>query len=157
MNSTTTRQAEIAAHPTLPIVTITREFDAPAEKVFRAHTDPELVARWMGPDAVRMRIDTWDCRTGGSWAYTAAFDGGEARFFGSFHEVLPDRIIQTFRFEGVDGVALETLWIDDLGDGRSRLRTQSLCDSIEGRDAMLASGMEVGVQEGYRKLDALLA
>ena len=69
----------------------------------------------------------------------------------------PDRIVQTFTWEGVpDGVALETLRFEDLGDGRTRLHAQSLCDSFEGRDEWLASGMETGVNDGYAKLDALL-
>lgn len=157
MSATTKHQTEINAHPTLPIITIVREFDAPAHKLYRAHTEPELVARWTGPRSVGMRIDTWDCRTGGSWAYTATHDGQDMRFFGSFHEVRTDRIIQTFSWEGADGVALETLWFEDLGDGRTRLRSQSLCDTVEGRDAMLSSGMDVGVDEGYAKLDELLA
>ncbi len=158
MSATTKHETEISAHPTLPIITIVREFDAPVQKVHRAHTEPELVAKWMGPRSVEMRIDTWDCRTGGSWEYTAFHESHEGmRFFGSFHEVGPDRIIQTFSWEGADGVALETLWFEDLGDDRTRLRAQSLCDSIEGRDAMLSSGMDVGVNEGYDKLDELLA
>ena len=56
-----------------------------------------------------------------------------------------------------DGVALETLSFEDLGDGRTRLRTQSLVDSFDSRDAWLRSGMEVGVDEGYAKLDRMLA
>ena len=66
--------------------------------------------------------------------------------------------MQTFTYEGdPDGVALETLWFEDLGDGRTRLRTQSLVDSFASRDSWLKSGMEVGVNEGYEKLDELLA
>ena len=66
--------------------------------------------------------------------------------------------MQTFTFDGEpEGVALQTLWIEDLGDGRTRLRTQSLVDSFAGRDAWLRSGMEVGVDEGYAKLDRMLA
>ena len=85
-------------------------------------------------------------------------NGEEYGFRGCFHEVRPDRIVQTFTFEGQpDGVALETLWFEDLGNGRSRLRTQSLVDSFESRDAWLASGMEVGVNEGYAKLEEMLA
>ena len=69
-----------------------------------------------------------------------------------------DRIVQTFTFDGFpDGVALETITFEDLGDGRTRLHALSLCDSFEGRDMMLASGMEVGVHEGYARLDGLLA
>jgi uncharacterized protein YndB with AHSA1/START domain len=159
MNTTTKHETEIGADPKVPIITIVREFDAAPERVFRAWTDPELVAQWMGPRSIGMRIDEWDCRTGGNWRYAAVEDGETvAGFFGSFHEVRPDRIVQTFTFEGFpDGVALETVWFEDLGDGRTRVRSQSLCDTFEGRDAMLSSGMDVGVKEGYEKLDELLA
>lgn len=159
MNTRIGHETEISAHPSLPLITIVRDFDGGPENVFRAWTDPELVAQWMGPKSLAMRIDLWDCRTGGSWRYVATSDGEEiAGFFGSFHEVLPSRITQTFTFEGFpDGVALETVWFEDTGDGRTRVRTQSLCDSMEGRDAMISSGMEVGIIEGYDKLDTLLA
>ena len=64
--TTSTHETQIAVDPEEPLVRITREFDAPQSKVFRAHTDPELVAQWMGPRSTRNRIDHWDCRTGGS-------------------------------------------------------------------------------------------
>ena len=157
--ATTTRETRIVADPDVPIVRITREFDAPPEKVFRAHVDPELFVRWVGPDSTTTRIDHFDCRTGGSYRYVAIQDGQEYGFRGCFHEVRPSElIIQTFTYEGLpDGVALERLVLEDLGGGRTRLVATSLVDSFEGRDAFLASGMEVGVNEGYAKLDALLA
>ncbi len=87
----------------------------------------------------------------------AGRDGEEYGFYGSFHEVAEDRIVQTFTCAGQpEGVALETLWFEDLGNGRTRLHAQSLVDSFEGRDQWLASGMETGVDEGYAKLDALI-
>ena len=141
------------------LVRITREFDAPPAKVFRAHTDPELVAQWMGPRSTENRIDQWDCRTGGSWRYVSVHEGQEYGFHGCFHEVRPDElIVQTFTYEGEpDGVALERLVLEDLGDGRTRLTSTSLVDSFAGRDAFVASGMEVGVREGYARLDEVLA
>lgn len=159
MTTESHHQTEITIDPELPAVHITREFDAPVEKVFRAHVEPELVARWMGPRGLEMTIDHYDCRTGGSYRYTHADGQGSYVFYGSFHEVRPsERIVQTFTFEGFpDGVALETLGLEDLGDGRTRLRATSLLDSFEGRDAMVASGMEVGISEGYERLDELLA
>jgi uncharacterized protein YndB with AHSA1/START domain len=159
MNATTDREAQIVADPDVPIVRITREFDAPPEKVFRAHVDRDLFVQWMGPNSTTMRIDQFDCRTGGSYRYVAVQDGEEFGFRGSFHEVRPvELIVQTFTFEGMpDGVALERLAFEDIGGGRTRLTTTSLVDSFEGRDGFLASGMEVGVHEGYAKLDALLA
>jgi uncharacterized protein YndB with AHSA1/START domain len=158
-NETRRRETQIVADPDLPLVRITREFDAPVEKVYRAHTDPELVAQWMGPDSTQNRIVEWDCRTGGSWRYVSIHEGQEYGFYGSFHELRPNElIVQTFTFAGMpDGVALEKLQLEDLGDGRTRLTATSLVDSFEGRDAFVASGMDVGVNEGYAKLDELLA
>ena len=155
----TTGDTEITADPDLPLVRITREFDAPPDKVFRAHTDPALLVQWNGPNGTETRVDHLDCRTGGSYRYLIVSDGEEYGFFGSFHEVRPEElIVQTFTFEGMpDGVALEKLAFEDLGDGRTRLVCTSLCDSFEGRDAFLASGMEDGVRQGYERLDGLLA
>ena len=154
----TTAETTIEADPELPIIRMTREFAATPGQLFRAHTDPALFARWVGPGAASTRIDHWDARTGGSWQYVHAMDDAEYGFRGTFHEVRPDRIVQTFTFEGMpDGVALETLTFEDLGDGRTRLHAQSLVDSFESRDMWLRSGMETGVNEGYAKLDKVLA
>ncbi|MFW3170055.1 SRPBCC family protein [Geodermatophilus sp. CPCC 206100] len=157
--TTTTHETQIAVDPDVPLVRITREFDAPPSKVFRAHTDPELVAQWMGPRSTQNRIDQWDCRTGGSWRYVSLHEGQEYGFRGCFHEVRENElIVQTFTFEGMpDGVALEKLVLEDLGNGRTRLTSTSLVDSFADRDAFVASGMEVGVREGYERLDEILA
>ncbi|MBV9872811.1 MAG: SRPBCC family protein [Frankiaceae bacterium] len=155
---TGTMTAAIEADPTVPLIRISRDFTATPAQLFRAHTDPELFARWVGPDRMRTNVDYWDPRTGGSWRYVAAAEGAEHAFRGCFHEVRPDRIVQTFTWEGApDEVALETLTFEDLGDGRTRLHAQSLSDSFEARDGWLRSGMEVGVNDGYAKLDCLLA
>jgi len=159
VTTTRTNETVITADPDVPLVRITREFDASPEKVFRAHTDPELIVGWLGPRRHEMRIDQYDCRTGGSYRYVLASDGNEFGFNGCFHEVRASQlIVQTFSFEGQpDGVALERLSFEDLGDGRTRLTSTSLVDSFAGRDAFLASGMEDGVREGYERLDELLA
>ena len=159
MSTTGTNETEIVSDPDVPLVRITREFDAPPEKVFRAHTDPDLVSRWLGPGRHTMRVDTYDCRTGGAYRYVLTSDGNEFGFHGCFHEVRPSElIVQTFTFEGdPDGVALERLVFEDLGGGRTRLTATSLVDSFESRDAFVASGMDSGVREGYERLDELLA
>jgi uncharacterized protein YndB with AHSA1/START domain len=159
MTTTSTREATIELDEKVPLVRITREFDAPPEKVFRAHVDPELVAQWLGPRDLTMTIDHYDCRTGGSYRYVHRRGDEEYGFRGCFHEVRPNElIVQTFTFEGMpDGVALEKMVLEDLGDGRTRLIATSLVDSFEDRDAFVASGMEVGVQQGYQRLDELLA
>jgi uncharacterized protein YndB with AHSA1/START domain len=157
--TTRTHETEITVDPDVPLVRITREFDAPPDKVFRAHTDPELMVQWTGPSRHTTRIDHWDCRTLGSYRYVMTSDGNEFGFHGCFHEVRPSEVIvQTFTFEGQpDAVALERIEFHDLGDGRTRLSSWSLVETFEGRDAFVASGMEEGVVEGYERLDALLA
>ncbi len=157
--TTTTHETEIIIDPDVPLVRIIREFDAPPEKVFRAHTDPELVVQWLGPRNYEMRIDHFDCRTGGSYRYIHSSDGEEYAFRGCFHEVRPaEMIVQTFTFEGFpDSVALERAMFEDLGDGRTRLNVTSLVDSFEARDMFVASGMEVGIRESYDRLEELLA
>lgn len=159
MTTTNTHDTEIIADPNVPLVRIIREFDATPDKVFRAHTDPELLAQWLGPRGVEMRVEHYDCRTGGSYRYVHLSDGNEYGFRGCFHEVRPSElIVQTFTFEGMpDGVALEKLVLEDIGDGRTRLIATSLVDSFADRDAFLASGMDVGVREGYERLDEVLA
>ena len=157
--NTTTRETQIVSDPTVPLVRITREFDAPVDKVFRAHVDPELIVQWLGPRDLEMTIDHFDCRTGGAYRYLHRRGEEEYGFYGTFHEVRPNElIVQTFTFEGMpDGVALEKMVFEDLGNGRTRLTGTSLVDSFEDRDAFLASGMEDGVRDSYERLDELLA
>lgn len=156
---TTTRQTEVHLLDDIPAVRIVREFDAPVEKVFRAHVEADLVEQWLGPRGYEMRIDHYDCRTGGSYRYVHIDGDNEYGFYGSFHEVRPhEMIVQTFTFEGMpDGVALERMQLEELGDGRTRLTALSLVDSFEDRDAFVASGMEQGIRESYERLDELLA
>ena len=151
-------EATIEADPKVPVIRITRDFNATPAQLLRAHTDPDLFVQWVGPNGMTTRIDQWDARTGGSWRFVQDAEGAEFAFRGCFHEIRPDRIVQTFTYEGEpDGVALETMVFEDLGDGRTRMLASSLCDSFESRDAWLQSGMETGVHEGYAKLDRLLA
>jgi len=158
MNPTTYPAAVIEADERVPIIRITRDFNATPAQLVRAHTDPDLYARWVGPDDVTTEIDYWDARTGGSWRFLNKRGDEEHAFHGSFHEVSELRVVQTFTWEGMpEGVSLETLTFEDLGDGCTRLHAQSLVDSFEARDAWLASGMEGGVNDGYAKLDTLLA
>ena len=152
-------QVSIEADPDLPIIRMVRDFDATPAELMRAHTDPQLFARWVGPNGMETEILEWEAMTGGRWRYVARRDGVEFGFHGCFHEVGEDWIVQTFTFDGQPSdVALETLRFDDLGDGRTRLRTQSLVGQLRvRRDQWLASGMQTGVDEGYAKLDALVA
>lgn len=156
----TAPEALIEADPDVPTVRIVREFDAPRELVYRAHIEPDLVRQWMGPDSIGMEIDVWDIRTGGEYRYTAVRDGVEvAHFYGAVHRVDEnEKIVQTFGFEEMpDAVSLETMVFVELPGGRTRLEGLSVVYDFESRAGMLASGMEVGINEGYAALDRLLA
>jgi uncharacterized protein YndB with AHSA1/START domain len=160
MTMTEANQTTIEADPSLPTIKIAREFDASRDRVYRAWTDPDLVAQWLGPKDTPTRIDHWDLKTGGSWQYASVRDGETiASFYGSFHEARPnERLVQTFTYAGIpDAVSLETATFEDAGEGRTRVTLLSVVDSIELRDAIIASGMDTGVIEGFEALDSLLA
>jgi len=160
MSTTHRDRTELRAPEGLPITEIVREFDAPRERVFRAHTDPDLLKQWLGPRRLTMRIEHCDVTRGGSYRYFHIDeDGTEYGFWGSFHEVRPaELIVQTFGFDGSpDEVSLEKATFEELGNGRTRLRVVSVVDSVEARDAMLASGMTDGINQSYERLDELLA
>ena len=155
----TRHETTIEAPAGLPVVQITREFDAPPEAVYRAHVDPDLAMDWMGPRDITSEVDHWDARTGGSWRYVSSRGEDTFGFYGSFHELRPgERIVQTFTFEGMpDGVALEVMTFEPVEGGRTRLRAVSVVETVEARDQFVASGMETGVVQGYERLDELLS
>jgi len=149
----------VTADPGVPFIDITREFDAPPDLVFRAHTDPDLLVQWLGGDKYEMIVDRYDVRDGGTWRYIHRDgQGNDWAFHGVFHGTpTPEGMVQTFEFEGAPGhVSLDTLTLEDLG-GRTRVRIHSVHQTVEGRDAMVASGMEAGLSAGYRRLDELIA
>jgi uncharacterized protein YndB with AHSA1/START domain len=155
-----TNELTIDAPEGVPWIDFIREFDAPVAAVWGAHRDPDLVRQWLGPDGYEMTIDRWDFVSGGGYRYTHRNpDGMEFGFRGLFHTIRDGEFaLQTFEFEGMpDEVALEFMWFEDLGDGRCRLRGRSIGRTVEGRDAMVASGMEKGMREGYERLEALVA
>jgi uncharacterized protein YndB with AHSA1/START domain len=151
----------VTAEPNKQELFITREFDAPRDLVFKAHTDPDLYIQWVGPNDLTMTIDKWDCRDGGSYQFTHERGGHKYSFFGVNHEVhAPDRIIGTFEFDGLPErghVIMGKTKFEELPEGRTRVVHQSVFFTVADRDGMIQSGMERGVVEGHEKLDALLA
>ena len=147
----------VTAPDGLPFIDFVREFDAPVEAVVRAHTEPELVRQWLGPNGYEMDIERWDFTSGGGYRYQHRTDHGDFGFRGVFHTIRDNEFaLQTFEFDGApDEVALEFMWFEDLGGGRTRLRGRSIGRTVEGRDAMVESGMEKGMAEGYDRLEAL--
>jgi uncharacterized protein YndB with AHSA1/START domain len=150
---------QIIADPGVPQIVITREFDAPPELLFRAHTDPELLVQWLGPRRLTMTVDCLDARDGGRWRYIHRdADGNEYGFHGVYHGTPSvDGIVQTFEFEGAPGhVSLETATFEERG-GRTLLRMNAVFQSVEDRDGQVQSGMEEGVNDSMERLDELVA
>jgi uncharacterized protein YndB with AHSA1/START domain len=152
-------KTEIIAEPGMPVITITREFDAPRELVFRAHVDPALLVQWLGPRDLTTVVERYDVRDGGTWRYVQTdADGHEYGFHGVFHGTPgPDAIVQTFEFEGTPGhVMLETTAFEQR-DGVTLMRSVSSFQSVDDRDAMISAGMERGVRDSGERLDEVLA
>ena len=147
----------VTSAPGQHTIAFSREFEAPATRVFEAHVDADLVARWIGPRGTQLTMRAFDARTGGSWSYVVAGLGGEWAFFGSFHEVTaPTRLVQTFEYEGNLGhPSLEILSFIELADGRSRIDGLSIFISAEDRDSMM--DLDSGRDEDFERLDELLA
>jgi uncharacterized protein YndB with AHSA1/START domain len=157
----TTKTAHVSAEPGKQEILVTREFDAPRELVFKAYTDPKLVPQWWGPRRLSTRVDKMDVRPGGQWRFiNRDAEGNEYAFHDVYHEILaPERIIDTFEFEGLPEtghVTLETMKLEELPGGRTRLTTQSVYQSVADRDGTLQSGMEDGVSETYDRLAELM-
>lgn len=150
----------LIAVPERQEVVITREYDATRERVFALLTDPDRIPQWWGPSYLTTTVDRMEPQHGGTWRFVqTAEDGAVHAFHGVYHEVsAPERLVQTFEYEGVPGhVSMETAVLTDLGDGRTRLTTTAVFQSLADRDAMVASGMETGARETWERFAALLS
>jgi uncharacterized protein YndB with AHSA1/START domain len=152
-------ETQLTAEPGKQNIQMTREFDAPRELLFRAFTEPDLLVQWLGPRKYEMEIDRYEVRDGGTWRYIHRDDdGNEFGFHGVFHGTpSPQRMVQTFEFEGYPGhVSLDTATFEEK-DGTTVLHVNSVFQSVEDRDGMIESGMEQGMNEGFERLDELFA
>jgi len=144
---TKNKQTRIIAKPGKQEIVITREFDAPRELVFKAFTDPKLYIQWLGPREIAMSIEKFEPRNGGPWRYIHKDeDGKEYAFHGVSHEVTaPERIIDTFEFEGLPEkgyVCLETVRFEELPVDKTKVTSQAVFQSVADRDGERQSGME---------------
>jgi uncharacterized protein YndB with AHSA1/START domain len=140
-------------------IMLSRVFDAPRRLVFEALTRPEHVKHWWGWRTSTFLVCEMDFRPGGSWRFVQrGADGSEAGFRGVYREIVPpERIVNTFEFEGLPGhVSVETLTLVER-DGQTTLTSTSRFDSVEDRDGMLRSGMEKGAAETYDRLAEYVA
>ena len=139
-----------------------REFDAPRDLVFKVVMDPKLIPEWWGPRTLSTKVDRMDPRPGGQWRFiNRDSTGRDYAFHGVYHVVRsPELVIDTFEFEGIPEpghASMETMRLEELPGGRTRLTIQSVFQSVADRDANLQSGMEEGVKDTYNRLEELLA
>ena len=144
--------------PTERTIRVERVFDAPRARVWKAYTDPKLLAQWWGRGN-KLDVVTWEPHKGGHWRVVEHGPEGESGFEGRFREVTPmDRISQTFEWDGMPGYpVIETATFVDAGDGKTKVILESQFFSQEERDGMMAYGMEDGMAQSHAALDRLLA
>jgi len=140
---------------------VTRAFDAPAKLVFDALTTPELVQRWWGFETSEWLVCEIDLRVGGQWRYVIRERDMEVGFHGEYRELNgPHRMVWTEMYEGVPDPGPEnypvcTAKLDEV-DGVTTMTLHVRHTSKEERDAVLATGMESGMQVSYDRLEDLV-
>jgi uncharacterized protein YndB with AHSA1/START domain len=152
-----TRKATVTK-PSDREIRVERVFDAPRDRVWKAFTDPKLVAQWWGRGN-KLVIERMEVEKGGHWRVVEHSGDGVHGFEGRYREVTPpSRLVNTFEWDGMPGyVCIETIELEDMGNGKTRLVNTSLFHTTEERDGMFESGMEGGLNESYAALDRLLA
>jgi uncharacterized protein YndB with AHSA1/START domain len=158
MVDVTTSGTATVALPADDQILITREFNAPKDLVYKAWTTPELVKRWWSGQRGEVTHAEIDLRVGGKWRYVMVCAGDlEVAFHGEYREIVPnERIVSTEAYEGVPdpdaNATLNTLTLTE-ADGRTKLEVLVQAPSQEIRDAIIDSGMEVGMQEAMDALE----
>ncbi|HET9671963.1 MAG TPA: SRPBCC family protein [Actinomycetota bacterium] len=158
MAQVTSSGTAVVTLPSDTQILITREFDAPKHLVYRACTEPELIARWWSGQRGKVTSVELDLRPGGRWRYVmTANEGFEVAFHGEYREIVPnERVVSTEVYEapeaGDENGTINTVTFVEV-DGRTTLTTLVDCPSVEVRDAIIGSGMEGGMQEAFDLLE----
>ena len=148
--------------PTDTEILITREFDAPKRLVYQAWTTPELVKRWWSGNMGEVTSVEIDLRVGGRWRYVMVTDDGfEVAFNGQYREIVPnERLVTTEVYEGAPEAASEpplNIITFTEADGRTTLTLLAQTGTKELRDMIMSSGMEIGMQQAWDRLEQVAA
>lgn len=161
MAETTSSGTATVTLPTDEQILVTREFGAPRHLVYRAFTTPELVKRWWHAKRGEMTVAEIDLRVGGTYRFVAvADDGTEVGFHGEYLEIVPnERIVSSEIYEGLpegvseeDAKTINTATFEET-DGRTTLSLLIQAANKISRDAIIASGMEAGLQDALDLLE----
>jgi uncharacterized protein YndB with AHSA1/START domain len=145
--------------PTDREVVLTRVFDAPANLVFAALTQPAWLQRWYGPAGWSLVVCEIDLKVGGAWHFVVQRpDGKKIGQLGVYREIIDNkRIVNTESWEDWDaGETLVTTVLTEQ-NGKTTFQSTILFPSQEVRDTVVKAGLEHGAEEAYNKLDEVLA
>lgn len=151
-------ETEFIAEPGKQEIIVRRTFNAPRDLVFKTYLDPNLRAEWWGPRNLTTNVEMIEARPGGRWRIVQRDpDGNEFAFHGVYHDIVPpERLIETFEWEGMPGhVNFNTATLEEI-DGKTRVTNHIVFQSVEDRDGMVGSGMHEGMVEGFERFEELL-
>jgi uncharacterized protein YndB with AHSA1/START domain len=137
---------------------MSRIFDAPREAIWKACTDPNLIPKWWGPRYLTTVVEKMEVKVGGVWRYIQTdAEGHVYAFNGVYREIRPpERLTYTFEFEPMAGhIAVDTLTLEELPGGKTRLTSRSTFESLEDLEGMLQTDMEDGATESWDRLEEL--
>ena len=152
---------DAAAHRATPSereIRTEREFGSPRTTVWRAFTEPSLIARWWGRGNP-VDVERMDVERGGHWRFVEHAPDGSEGFEGRYREVsVPERLVETFEWDGMPGYpSVNSTVFEELDGNRTSVVTTVQFMTTAERDGMLATGMADGLEQSYAALDRLLA
>lgn len=157
MNNVTHNETSITT-PTDTEILVERIVDAPREVVWKAYTDPELIAQWLGPRNRTMTVEEMDVRQGGRYRFIHSLGDDHFTFYGEYRAIeKPSAIEWTFNYDGAPSEQVDRTEFEELDGGRTRIVSTSTFVSKDDRDRMLGSGMDRGMRESFERLDELVA
>lgn len=141
-------------------VVVTRRFAASPEAVYRAHTEPALIRKWMlGPDGWTMPVCICEARPGGKMRFEWTDGNGNGFYLtGECLELEPfSRIVHVERMHLPDPTPDNHVETRFEADGTGTLMTMRMTlPNAETRAAMLATGMEHGMEASYARLEGVI-
>lgn len=139
---------------------ITRDFKAPRELVYRAHTEPHYMKRWLfGPDGWSLDVCEVDLRVGGKYRWVWKKDDISMGAGGEYREIeRPEKIVCTEQFDDpwYEGEAVSTVIFNENAGTTTLVNTMRYASKVA-RDGVLASPMADGMEISYKRLDDFLA